>query len=452
MARAGVKFVCQQCGYEAPRWLGRCPECGSWASFVEEQILPSKKPPHAPRSSEPTRITEVAIAPEGRFLTGIGELDRVLGGGIVPGTVILLGGDPGIGKSTLLTQVAGNLAEQFGKVLYASGEESLEQIRLRADRLKVRSDHLYLLTETDLSQLQAVIEDLQPDFLMVDSIQTLRHPDFTSIPGTVSQVRACAGELTLLAKHRRMPVFLVGHVTKEGSLAGPMVLEHIVDTVLYFEGERNQSYRILRAVKNRFGSTNEIGLFEMTEEGLREVTNPSEHLLSGRAEPTSGSVVTATLEGTRPILVEVQALVVPSYLAVPRRVVTGLDYNRTLVILAVLEKRGGLRLGHHDLYINIVGGLRLVEPSADLAVALAVASSLKDVPLPPDLVALGEIGLGGELRPLYQMERRLIEAARLGFRQAIIPKRPLQRLPELKNFHLMAMANLRQALTAFIPS
>jgi len=400
--------------------------------MVEEQIAPepaSRQTSWVPPQTRPYPLPEVELADAPRLSSGLPEFDRVLGGGIVPGSLVLIGGDPGIGKSTLLMQVAEKVSRQHGPVLYVSGEESLQQIKMRCERLGAKSPEIYLLAETDVAAVEHHTRQMSPRFLMIDSIQTMTCPEVESTAGTVSQVRASAAALMRFGKSTDTPVFLVGHVTKEGAIAGPRVLEHMVDTVLYFEGERNQNYRILRAVKNRFGSTNELGIFEMRETGLAEVENPSEYLLSERSQGGSGTVVTPVMEGTRPLLVEVQALAVPTYMAAPRRVVTGVDYSRTLLILAVLERRAGFRTSNHDVYISVAGGVRVGEPAVDLAVALAVASNLKDLPIPPDLAVSGEVGLGGEIRAVGQMEKRLAEASRLGFTRAIVPARNVHRLP-----------------------
>jgi DNA repair protein RadA/Sms len=402
-------------------------------------------------------MSEIGLEDFGRWSTGINELDRVLGetayegkrqSGVVPGSVILLGGDPGIGKSTLLTQVAHIVSGSVGPVLYASGEESAQQIKMRSRRLGPAGADLFLLAETDLDSIERAVTQTQPACVVVDSIQTMRHPEVESAPGTVSQVRACTETLMRLAKTRGCAVFLVGHVTKEGAIAGPRVLEHMVDTVLYFEGERTQTYRILRAVKNRFGSTNEIGVFEMGGEGLLQVENPSEMLLSERDANGPGSVVTAAMEGTRPLLVEVQALCAPSHLAQPRRSATGLDYNRTTMVLAVLEKRVGIRLGNQDVFTNVAGGVRLLEPGADLALAIAVASSLSDLPVDAETIAVGEIGLAGEVRAVQNLEKRLQEAARLGFRRAIVPARNARKFSGKIGIELVPAHNVRQAVDA----
>jgi DNA repair protein RadA/Sms len=426
MPKSSSRFVCQQCGHDSPKWMGRCPECGAWDSLVEEVVAPLPKRATAQQApagtAQPVRLVEVSVEDAPRLSTGIAELDRVLGGGIVPGSLVLLGGDPGVGKSTLLTQVADLLSHER-VVLYVSGEESAHQIKLRAKRLGVKGTNLYVLAETSLEAILAHIDHLQPALVVVDSVQTTQTNQLESAPGTVAQVRACGVALQRVAKEQGIAVFLVGHVTKEGALAGPKALEHLVDTVLTFEGDPHLNYRILRATKNRFGSTDEIALFEMREQGLVAVQNPSEWLLSERATHSPGSVVTAIMEGTRPLLVEIQALVTHSYLSQPRRQVTGLDYNRVNMVLAVLEKRAGMRLSDKDVFVNAAGGIYVREPAADLAVALAVVSSLKDKPLPPDMVVFGEVGLAGEVRSVIHTEQRVREAGRLGFSRVLLARR-----------------------------
>ncbi|MFN3650842.1 MAG: DNA repair protein RadA [Armatimonadota bacterium] len=425
MAKTRVQFTCQKCGHEAPRWLGRCPDCGEWNSFLEETVV--ERPAAAARlavsggAAAPVPIASVSMESYSRVPSGIAELDRVLGGGVVPGSLVLIGGDPGIGKSTLLMQASGELGAQAGRTLYVTGEESAQQVRMRAERLGTLAPELYLVAETDIEVIVNHVRSLKPRFLVIDSIQTVLDPNIGSAPATVSQVRACCSHLMRVAKSTNTTVFIVGHVTKEGTLAGPRVLEHMVDTVLYFEGDRFQSYRVLRAVKNRFGSTDEIGLFEMSDAGLREVAGASELFLSERADQGPGSAVAAVMEGTRPLLVEVQALVARSFLASPRRTATGLDYNRVCMILAVLEKRCGMRMSDKDVYVNVAGGLKIVEPAVDLAVAVALASSFRDRPVHPEVVLAGEIGLAGETRAVRQADRRLREAVRMGFGRAIVP-------------------------------
>ncbi|MBO8129338.1 MAG: DNA repair protein RadA [Peptococcaceae bacterium] len=408
---------CRECGYYTTRWLGRCPECGSWGSMEKsEERGKSRISPQ----SHPLCITDIPVEEEKRITCGIGEVDRVLGGGIVPGAVVLLGGDPGIGKSTLLMQLACEVARS-GCVLYVSGEESALQVRLRAERLGTVVPGLYLVCENIIDNVIASIEDLNPVLVVIDSIQTMYQPELQAVPGSVGQVRECALKLTALAKTRGIPIFLVGHVTKEGALAGPRVLEHTVDVVLYLEGERHHSFRILRGVKNRFGSTNEIGVFEMQGEGLIEVDNPSRLFISPQGVDVPGSVVVCSLEGSRPLLVEIQALVAPTGYGTPRRMTAGVDYNRVVLMAAVLEKRVGLSLSNHDIYVNVVGGVKLAEPAVDLGIALALASSFREQAVPSRTIVVGEIGLTGEVRPVRAMEKRVKEAAKLGFKRAVLP-------------------------------
>lgn len=425
MPAAKTKFRCTDCGYVSPRWMGRCPECSAWNSLLEEAGKDAKRQPARARPtgcSYPQPLADVDLTETPRFSAGYAELDRVLGGGIVPGSLVLIGGEPGIGKSTLLLQVAQYLASSGNSVLLASGEESARQIRLRAERLGLTGGSLMLMSETDIDRVIDEAGAAAPRVLIVDSIQTMSDAASSGTAGSVGQVKECTHRLMTLAKETGTAVFIVGHVTKEGAIAGPRVLEHMVDTVLYFEGERNQSHRIVRAVKNRFGSTDEIGVFEMGDGGLREVSNPSELFLSDRQTGTPGSVVVASIEGTRSFLVELQALAAPTSLAYPRRVAAGLDYQRIALLTAVLERRAGLKLGSQDIYVSAAGGLKISEPAADLGIALAVASAYKDAPAPPDTVVFGELGLGGELRFVSQTDRRLKEAARLGFKQAIAPR------------------------------
>ncbi len=450
-------FYCTECGNELPKWAGQCPACKAWNTIVEQ---PSEKPA---KRSAPVRggsVTEVAVnrprpmaevetTDELRFATGMGELDRVLGGGAVKGSLVLVGGAPGIGKSTLMLQICDNLC-RFAQVLYVSGEESERQIKLRAERLKVRGEGLYLLAETNLENLVDAVHQLQPDILIVDSIQTLYHGDVTSAPGSVSQVKECTLTLMQLAKGEGITTFVIGHVNKEGSIAGPKVLEHMVDCVLYFEGERHMAYRILRAAKNRFGATNEIGVFEMEDGGLTEVPNPSEAMLAGRPTGAPGTCVTCVMEGVRPVLAEIQALVVPSSLGNPRRVSNGFDYSRSMLLLAVLEKRGGLMVGNCDAYLNVIGGLYLEEPAADLAAILALASSFRDKPVPNDLAAIGEVGLTGELRAASALGQRLSEVRRLGFTKCLIPKRVQGKLSVPEGLELIRVSNIREAMAALL--
>lgn len=423
-------FVCGECGYETPKWVGKCPGCGEWNTMVEDVRLPQKAASAAPRPTHTFSampLSQINAADEHRFVTGISELDRVLGGGIVKGSVILLSGDPGIGKSTILLQVCNALQGDI-KILYVSGEESAIQIKLRAKRIGVESDGVSIMTETDVQTVCEYINSARPDLVMIDSIQTMQHPDISSSPGSIVQVRESANLLLRTGKSLDIPIFIVGHVNKGGDIAGPKVMEHIVDTVLYFEGERNQSYRILRAIKNRFGSTNEIGVFEMTETGLAEVENPSAMMLSGRMSDVSGGCITCIIEGTRPILAEVQGLVAATGFGNARRTAAGFDYNRLNLLLAVLEKRLGLMFSNLDTYINIVGGIRLDEPAADLAVAMALVSGLRDIPIDENTIAFGEIGLSGELRSVPRAQARVNEAARMGFTRCILPTACLKQI------------------------
>lgn len=438
MPKARVQYVCTQCGYATPRWMGQCPECGAWNTLQEETVAPvrSPSPRAAPRPApvvvHAQPIASLSEATETRLPTGIGEFDRVLGGGVVPGSLILLGGEPGIGKSTLLLQAAQGLA-QHGKVLYITGEESLRQLQMRAKRLHTLSPNLQAAAAAELETVLGLLHIEQPAVAVVDSIQTLYTAHIDNPPGTVSQIRACATALQQIAKEQEIALFLIGHVTKEGAIAGPKVLEHLVDVVLYFEGDPQGLFRVLRASKNRFGATEEVGVFDMQSEGLIPVPNPSERLLAERAVDAPGSVVFPLLEGSRAMLVEIQALTTPSFLNTPRRVITGLSYERVSLILAVMEKRLGFRMLAHDVFVNAAGGVRVFEPAADLAVLIAVASAMRNRPLRPDLVVFGEVGLGGEVRGVPRLEARLQEAARLGFKHAIAPRsnlqRPHERLP-----------------------
>lgn len=436
MAKSKTVYVCSECGYETPRWLGRCPDCGSWNTLTEQESAPAlrleeKKLKRAPgNDAEALRIDRIPDETIARRSCGIGELDRVLGGGVVDGSLILVGGDPGIGKSTLLTQVCANMANDGACVLYVSGEESARQIKMRANRLGAGGTGFYVLSENDMNTVEKRMEQLSPTVMIVDSIQTMYRPEIASAPGSVSQVRECASMLMRLAKVSGCSVFLVGHVTKEGSLAGPRVLEHMVDAVLYFEGDRQHQYRLLRAVKNRFGSVNELGMFEMASEGMIEVTNASEALLSERAHDASGCVVMAALEGSRPLLTDVQALVATTVFGNPRRMASGIDQGRLALLLAVMEKRASFRLYDKDVYINIAGGMTLNEPAADLALCAAIASSFRNRPIEPNWAVMGEIGLAGEVRAVSQAERRAAECARLGFKHILLPKANLRAFRE----------------------
>lgn len=416
-------YVCQECGYESLRWMGKCTNCNNWNTFVEE-VKQSKKhgssvSHFSQTNSKPTKINEIKREKEERMTTAMKEFNRVLGGGIVPGSLVLIGGDPGIGKSTLLLQTSAQIASKPLPVLYVSGEESTQQTKLRADRLAIKDEQLYILAETNLHSITHHIEELKPSLVVIDSIQTIFKEEVTSAPGSVSQVRECTMELMKLAKTNGIPIFIVGHVTKEGAIAGPRMLEHMVDVVLYFEGERHHTYRILRSVKNRFGSTNEMGIFEMKEKGLQEVLNPSEIFLEERSRGASGSTVVASMEGTRPVLVEIQALISPSSFGNPRRMATGIDSNRVPLLMAVLEKRVGLMLQNQDAYIKVAGGVKLDEPAIDLAIAVSIASSFRDKPTNPIDIFIGEVGLTGEIRRVSRIEQRVQEAAKLGFKRVI---------------------------------
>ncbi len=449
-------FFCTECGNETPKWAGQCPACKAWNTLVEQPAETKKKTASVSASgavrisvNRPRAISQVETTNELRFYTGMSELDRVLGGGAVKGSLVLVGGAPGIGKSTLMLQICDNLC-RFANVLYVSGEESERQIKLRAERLKVQGEGLFLLAETNLEDIVESVRELKPDVLIVDSIQTLYNGDLSTAPGSVGQVKDCTMTLMQLAKGEGITVFVIGHVNKEGSIAGPKVLEHMVDCVLYFEGEQHNSYRILRAAKNRFGATNEIGVFEMGENGLEEVPNPSETLLSGRPLDTPGTCVTCVMEGVRPVLAEVQALLAPSSFGNPRRASNGFDFSRAMMLLAVLEKRGGLLLGNCDAYINVIGGLFLDEPAADLALLIALASSFRDKSVPSDLAAIGEVGLTGELRSVNAMNQRLSEVRRLGFKKCLIPAKNSQKLAEPDGLQLIRVKNIREALSAIL--
>jgi DNA repair protein RadA/Sms len=447
--RAKTSFLCQACGHESARWLGRCPDCGRWNSMKEERLAVAGKgrPSALPGvSAKATSIDAIEMVGENRLQTGCGEFDRVLGGGVIPGSVVLIGGDPGIGKTTLLLQALPRLASNGQRVLYVSGEESPGQIKMRGERLGVHSPLLYILAETSLEEILKAVQALQPAAVAVDSIQTVYTDQLTSAPGSISQVQEVAGQLMWFAKRSGIPVFIIGHVTKEGAIAGPRLLEHIVDTVLYFEGEKGHSYRILRAVKNRFGSTNEIGVFEMKDTGLEEVGNPSELFLAERPEKSTGSVIVSSLEGSRPILIELQALVSPTGYAMPKRMATGVEINRVSVLLAVMEKRLGLHLSGQDVYVNVVGGMRIDEPAIDLGIATAITSSLRERPVDSNTVVLGELGLGGEVRAISQAELRIREAAKMGFRRCLLPARNLTKLDPVTDMELVGIRDVGEAL------
>ena len=453
MAKAKTSaFFCQNCGYESAKWMGQCPGCKEWNTFVEELVdrkalsgSGKRKPASA---AKPVPLSSVVASNEERVSTNMKELDRVLGGGIVRGSLVLVGGDPGIGKSTLLLQVCRNLSAQGQSVLYVSGEESLQQIKIRAERIGTFTDNLQLLCETNLDLIREVIERQKPQIVVIDSVQTMYNDSVGSAPGSVSQVREATSVLMQIAKGMDISIFIVGHVTKEGVVAGPRVLEHMVDTVLYFEGDRHESYRILRGVKNRFGSTNEIGVFEMRAEGLAEVENPSEYMLSGKPADASGSVVACSVEGTRPILLEIQALICHSYFNNPRRTATGTDFNRVNLLLAVLEKRLGMQLSDCDAYVNIAGGIRMNEPAIDLGIVLAIISSKLDLTIDEKTICFGEVGLSGEVRGVTMAEQRVAEAAKLGFKRCILPSVCLGAAKGVKGIELVGVSNVREALEA----
>lgn len=454
-------YVCNECGYESPKWMGKCPGCSAWNSLEQATVIdpgPARPAAGARRvgrsgdaAARPVPIGEVAFIEENRIGTGIGEFDRVLGGGIVPGSVVLIGGDPGIGKSTLLLQVSDRVAGAHGTVLYVTGEESARQVGMRATRLGAKSQGLLVMAETDVTAVIDEMTKVNPSLVVIDSIQTMDEPSVQSSPGSVTQVRECTGALMRTAKENGVPVFLVGHVTKAGSIAGPKVLEHVVDTVLYFEGEGVHAHRVVRAAKNRYGSTDEVGIFAMTDRGLEEVANPSETLLSERPGEVSGSVVTASVEGTRPLLVEVQALAARSVTGTPRRTTTGVDYNRTAIIIAVLDRKVGIHVGGEDIYVNVAGGLSLTEPASDLAVATAIVSSFRNTPVAPGTIVFGEVGLAGELRAVSRAELRVAEAERLGFTRCVLPRHNLTTMLRRQKgsaVQLVGAASVREAIDA----
>ena len=449
MAKDKTKFICQECGYESLRWLGRCPGCGRFNTLVEEIISSDAHPLHLSAFSldKPRKILEIKTEKEERLVIPLLEFNRVLGGGIIPGSLVLIGGDPGIGKSTLLLQVSCLVEKIFGLTLYISGEESPQQVKLRAKRLNISADNLYLVSETNIETIEKYALELKPHLLIIDSIQTVFYEALSAAPGSVSQVRECTNRLMHLAKRENIPAFIIGHVTKDGAIAGPRVLEHIVDTVLYLEGEKYSNFRILRAIKNRFGPTSEIGVFEMQDRGLEEVANPSKTFLAERAGDVSGSVIISSLEGTRPILLELQALVSFSGFGIPRRMTTGLDYNRISLILAVLEKKVGLNFSNQDVYVNLAGGVKVEEPAADLGAAVAIASSFKDIPAKESMIILGEVGLAGEVRAISQLGKRLNESSRLGFKRCILPWTNLSALPKVEGIEVIGVKTVKEAVS-----
>lgn len=451
MAKVKTQFLCSECGYVSPKFLGRCPNCGRWNTLVEERISEPKNERKSRvsfegKSSKPQLISEVKMHEEPRVKTGMEELNRVLGGGVVDGSLVLIGGDPGIGKSTLLLQLSGQLAATDRDVLYVSGEESASQIKMRAERLQVNSERFYLYPETDMSNIRAVIEELHPQYVIIDSVQTMQEPDIDSAVGSVSQIREITAELMQIAKTNNITIFIVGHVTKGGAIAGPKILEHMVDTVLYFEGDLHHTYRILRAVKNRFGSTNELGIFEMREEGLREVANPSEIFLEERLQDANGSAIVVSMEGTRPILVEIQALITPTIFGNAQRTASGLDRNRVSLIMAVLEKRANLTLQNQDAYLKAAGGVKLDEPAIDLAIAMSIVSSFKNQGTRPTDSFVGEIGLTGEIRRVNRIEQRVAEAQKLGFQRILIPKNNLKDWNPPKGIEVVGVTTITDAI------
>lgn len=439
-------FVCSSCGNESPKWLGRCPACNNWNTFYEEKIVKDKVA-GAKRTlgSDTIKLNSVETTKYERYKTGYEELDRVLGGGLVQGSLVLLGGEPGIGKSTLIMQICDKIKVE-GPVLYVSGEESASQIKMRADRLNINNDNIFFLGETSIELIDEAIEKIKPSFVIIDSIQTMYSDELSAAPGSVSQVREATSKIMMMCKKQNITTIIIGHVTKDGAIAGPRVLEHMVDTVLYLEGERFFSYRVLRGVKNRFGSTNEIGLFEMRDIGMVEIDNPSEIMITEREDNPSGSIIVASLEGTRPILIEIQALLTPTAFGMPRRTGIGIDYNRLTLLMAVLEKRAGIPLGNQDAYVNVVSGIRLDEPATDLGIAFAVASSYKNIPLPKDLVAIGEIGLTGEIRNVNSLEKRIKEADRMGFKTCVIAESGRKQLKYKGNINIIGVKNIREAI------
>lgn len=450
MAKIKTKYVCNNCGYETVKWLGKCPDCGSFSTFEEVTQAPEgarNNTIQPSRASVPQQLDNIKPLESERIGTGMAELDRVLGGGIVQGSLVLVGGDPGIGKSTLILQICNTIGGQNKRVLYVSGEESAQQIKMRADRLGITTPMLSILPETSLNIIEATIAAEQPDLVVIDSIQTVFIEEIPSAPGSVTQIREATSRIMHIGKRSNISVIIVGHVTKEGALAGPRMLEHMVDTVLYFEGEKRASYRMLRAVKNRFGSTNEIGVFEMCDRGLKEIENPSEFMLTGRAENVAGSVVTCSMEGTRPLLIEVQSLVSYTSFGMPRRMATGMDYNRVVLLIAVLEKRANMQLSNYDVYVNLTGGIKIAEPSLDAAVLLAIASAYTNKQADSGLIAFGEIGLTGELRAVAMAEKRVSEAAKLGFTCCILPEANLKEAAKVKGIKVLGARNVEQLLS-----
>ena len=448
MAKAKTVFVCSSCGYESAKWLGKCPACNEWNSFYEEKIsstVSSNNPSNRPKNAVPRKLKEVEGISEVRTSTGIGELDRVLGGGLVKGSLVLVGGEPGIGKSTLILQLCDKIKGE-GKVLYVSGEESAEQVKIRADRLGINNDDIMFLGETDIDAIQDAILSINPKLVIIDSIQTMYSAEITSAAGTVSQVREITARIMRISKGHRITTIIIGHVTKDGNIAGPRVLEHMVDTVLYLEGERYFSYRVLRSVKNRFGSTNEIGMFEMRNEGMVQIKNPSQILISDRSDNPPGSIIVASMEGTRPLLIELQALTTPSVYGLPRRAANGIDYNRLTMLIAVLEKKASMPLGSQDVYLNVVSGIRLVEPAVDLGTVLAIASSFRNISIPNDVVAIGEVGLTGEIRSVNMIEKRIKEIEKMGFKKCIIPENNKKLLKEDYKIDIIGVRTINEAL------
>ncbi|MEK7307016.1 MAG: DNA repair protein RadA [Nitrospirota bacterium] len=449
MSNQRPSFSCQTCGYQSPKWMGRCPECGEWNSFLEERNIDGRWQHLSTEGEGPRKVKDVSGTEEGRILSGISEFDRILGGGVVRGGLVLIGGDPGIGKSTLLLQVLDRISRKGRKVLYISGEESQRQIKMRGERIGV-SDDIYLLAETSLERVLTSLEGLSPEVAVVDSIQTIFSEGVQSVPGSISQIREIATRLMFYAKRANVSIFIIGHVTKDGSFAGPKALEHIVDTVLYFEGDKSHPYRILRTIKNRFGSTNEIGVFEMRDSGLEEVQNPSEMFLAERPSDIAGSVVVSSLEGTRPILVELQALVSPTPFGISRRMSIGVDPNRVSLLLAILEKRGGLHLQGQDIFVNVVGGMMIDEPAADLGIVLAVASSFKEKPINEKTLVFGEVGLGGEIRAITQAGIRVKEASKMGFKKCLLPENNTKGLNGNGSMQIIGVSHINEALEALL--